>query len=84
VDLRRSEPWRGVIDRRKVRRVPSQETLERVQWLEALVAEFGTDEVARWPDGPPAGWGFDSWREGRVRLKSRSRQNLSERSSCRS
>ena len=62
-------PPYGVIVKRRTRRVPSAETLARVRWLEALVEEFGTDEVARWQDGPPREWEFKAWRERRIRTR---------------
>lgn len=55
-------PRIGYVPKRRRKKKPAPINLLQVEYLEWLVAEFGSDAVAEWQD-PPVG--FDEWKRAR-------------------
>jgi len=58
----KTQPRIGHVGRRRKKKVPSPETLLRVEWLTWLIAEFGPDTVADWQEPPVP---FAEWKRAR-------------------
>ena len=58
----RTKPRIGELRRRRRKKDPDPRTLLRVEWLEWLVTEFGSEAVSEWQESPVS---FREWKRAR-------------------